>query len=462
MAPELFEEKGVYSFASDIWSLGVLLYELGAGKTPFGGDNFENIARNIMENEFQDIKGYSPQFNSLLSKMLTKNPANRISWQEIVTHPWWEGLHFNVPDLPDQPHFEEFLRKYGYLMEIKERPQIDIKIDEKENFVQTMKSEKVSGKAKDTNLLRLSLNVGNNLLREKEDYMDVKDRERIKIDRDQTVDMGQYKEQEREVGEQFVSEVSEDIANSQGSRIKETSGFADYHSLSQNSQKHQSQISGISIAKSTLVGQGSSCFPDTKKALEKFLFNASDRVVRPIIGNTDIEKLDGYDYNPDIGGFKLKKNSELVELPKQQFEDYMIELYRITVNDSIPMKDKLNILHYFINFIQNSDHANMIIESYFMDLFLKILKSAKTKSFKIALCTIIGLLLRYTTNINYEIAKMGIVPLMIELMKDKSPKVKRRAVAVIGEYLFFGATQLDGTPENVVGFLIIGDLEHPN
>lgn len=32
MSPELFTEQGVYSFSSDIWGLGCILYEMATGK----------------------------------------------------------------------------------------------------------------------------------------------------------------------------------------------------------------------------------------------------------------------------------------------------------------------------------------------------------------------------------------------------------------------------------------------
>jgi hypothetical protein len=44
---------------------------------------------------------------------------------------------------------------------------------------------------------------------------------------------------------------------------------------------------------------------------------------------------------------------------------------------------------------------------------------------------------------------------MAELIKDKSEKVRRKAMAALGEYLFYGATQIDEDASNVNHLCII-------
>jgi serine/threonine-protein kinase ULK4 len=86
-----------------------------------------------------------------------------------------------------------------------------------------------------------------------------------------------------------------------------------------------------------------------------------------------------------------------------------------------------------------------------MNLLLKLVKNFKTANMKARLASIVGLLIRHATVIENELSQLGIPAVLIELIKnEKNEKVKRRAIAALGEYLFYGATQIDEDPQNVV------------
>jgi serine/threonine-protein kinase ULK4 len=62
---------------------------------------------------------------------------------------------------------------------------------------------------------------------------------------------------------------------------------------------------------------------------------------------------------------------------------------------------------------------------------------------KIRVCSIVGLLIRHATVIDNDVAKSGIWDLLIITLNDQNESVWRKAIASLGEYLFYAATQLD-------------------
>ena len=109
MAPELFNDDGVYSFQSDIWALGCVMYEMATGLPPFKASGLQQLITEIQTRPFEPIPNTSPLFADLLGRLLEKDPVKRISWEHLRKHPFWTK-EINARKLPRQPTFDEYLR----------------------------------------------------------------------------------------------------------------------------------------------------------------------------------------------------------------------------------------------------------------------------------------------------------------------------------------------------------------
>ncbi|HEY2847426.1 MAG TPA: protein kinase [Pyrinomonadaceae bacterium] len=75
MPPEAFDGKRGES--TDIWSAGVILYQLVAGRLPFAGDSMTAIMGAIISKLPQPIPGCPPEIWTVIEKALEKDPAKR-------------------------------------------------------------------------------------------------------------------------------------------------------------------------------------------------------------------------------------------------------------------------------------------------------------------------------------------------------------------------------------------------
>jgi len=53
---------------------------------------------------------------------------------------------------------------------------------------------------------------------------------------------------------------------------------------------------------------------------------------------------------------------------------------------------------------------------------------------------VIGLLVRHSTVIDAELAQSDVCSVLILTLDERSEKVRRRAIAALGEYMFYAAT----------------------
>lgn len=91
MAPEVLNNM-TYTKKADMWSMGVIIYQLLFKSLPFMARNEKMLLANILNNRtFKIPAGYSlsKTLHDLLSKLMEIDPEKRISWKEYFEHPFF-------------------------------------------------------------------------------------------------------------------------------------------------------------------------------------------------------------------------------------------------------------------------------------------------------------------------------------------------------------------------------------
>uniref|UniRef100_A0A3Q1BAX1 non-specific serine/threonine protein kinase n=1 Tax=Amphiprion ocellaris TaxID=80972 RepID=A0A3Q1BAX1_AMPOC len=87
MSPELVEEKP-YDHTADLWSLGCILYELHTGAPPFYTNSIFHLVQLIVRDPVKWPETMSDTCMSFLKGLLTKDPQKRLSWPDLLHHPF--------------------------------------------------------------------------------------------------------------------------------------------------------------------------------------------------------------------------------------------------------------------------------------------------------------------------------------------------------------------------------------
>ncbi|KAK9709062.1 hypothetical protein K7432_009277 [Basidiobolus ranarum] len=88
VAPEVIAGTQYSGQETDVWSLGVILYTVVCGYLPFDDEDESIMQRLIVDANFTFPEGLSKECQDLISGILKKNPADRLTVEEILNHPW--------------------------------------------------------------------------------------------------------------------------------------------------------------------------------------------------------------------------------------------------------------------------------------------------------------------------------------------------------------------------------------
>ena len=95
LAPEVVKEEKPYGVEVDWWGLGILTYEMLFGDPPFCDENKTKLFKKICEEEPIFPDNTDQATISFIKGLLNKNSEERLKYQQIISHPFFNGINFD-------------------------------------------------------------------------------------------------------------------------------------------------------------------------------------------------------------------------------------------------------------------------------------------------------------------------------------------------------------------------------
>ena len=102
LAPEIINKRG-HDEKVDIWCIGVLMFELMTGNSPFQGSDVQTVKYNISRLKIAWPRNMDRKAADLISKILKYNPEERIGLEDMLLHPFITQYFPNAISCLKQP-----------------------------------------------------------------------------------------------------------------------------------------------------------------------------------------------------------------------------------------------------------------------------------------------------------------------------------------------------------------------
>ena len=344
LSPEMIESKP-YDSKSDIWSLGVLLYEMMTFKMPFNANSLASLIIKITRgNYIPPPVIYTKDLRELVSKCLTLDPKNRPTIKEILGMPF---IKFHIKSFLDEAQYNKEFSK-TITKKYKEKEKTNIKPKEAKGInVEVFEPKVISGTSiADINIKK---NSNNNSNKKIVDYFKQRNIKKEKEEKE--------KDKKRQEFKDFLKEtkkskkwggIDQNQYNESGVMWGKNQENQRPILFKENNLKEEEDQSEMNNLNDLLESYDINKITEEQYDKARFLNNL-DNVVNEEKGNND----DMNDIVNQGGENKQENNSDIDEECYSEF--IKIELIRIKLEKSLGLKTFKDIYRYISHIVYDKD-----------------------------------------------------------------------------------------------------------
>ncbi|CAH6777563.1 Ulk4 [Phodopus roborovskii] len=402
-APEIV--KGAdFSVASDLWSLGCLLYEMFSGTAPFFSETVSELVEKILYEDplppvpkDSTFPKASSDFINLLDGLLQKDPQKRLPWEGVLQHPFWkDALRREDLDLAS----EDSSFSSRNVMECS-GPH-----DSRERLQSPQNGQGKGQKGIHRLNQSFRLDTPTEL-------------------RPKTTTGGQLNESVFLLSSRPTPRTSAMVGLSPGDGEDASSP----------------QTSPLSKMACGHLSQGA-----LESQMRELIYTDSDLVITPIINNPKIIKQPAIKFDPKILHLPAYSVDKLQLLKDQSWNEFLqqvcsqVDSSEKSVGTS---RAKLNLLCYLCVVATHKEVATRLLHSPLFQLLIQHLRIAPNWDIRSKVARVIGLLASHTAELQENVPITEAITLLTELIREnfRSSKLKQCLLPTLGQLIYLVATQ---------------------